>query len=448
LAQARWGGASRKRLALARARLAAMQRNAVMLAYFICASALAETHRPHHALLRFHRGALLHRHGRARLHSVPHEEAVEAMGEKSIDDLQPEYVFDDDFVSDGTSKYKVLQKAHAEAEAHQHELKDAREVAETEEAELEAAESKAEALESVVEQKEAALTDAKLEVNATGTKDEEAELAKAEESLAEAEEAKEEAEKAVEEEAAKEEDAAATIAKLEEDSRGLRAEHAKRLQAAEEAREQFAPVAALEDRKANVDAELEKVEKIATKLNKEAANITEQLDSFGPSKDALDSAEAALEEVQKKITEVDDEIVAMKEKLAKAESAHVAAKEEVPDDVKAVEKAEGEVHVREQQLEHAKESFNEEDFKEAEAQEEAVDKELDEVKEKLDESQDKVEEKKDEAKEAAEKVEKADEVMDDSVKEVHEAQDAITTAPPTDAPPGDLEWNDPSTWVS
>merc|ERR1719258_95542 len=252
-----------------------------MLAYFICASALAETHP--HALLRFHRGALLHRHHRrARLRSVPHEEAVEAMGEKSIDDLQPEYVFDDDFVSDGTSKYKELQKAHAEAEAHQHELKDAREVAETEEAELEAAESKAEALESVVEQKEAALTDAKLEVNATGTKDEEAELAKAEESLAEAEEAKEEAEKEVDAEKATAEEAEGKIAKLEEKSRDLRAEHGKRFQAAEEARQQFAPVAALEDRMANVDSELEKVEKIATKLNKEKANMTRSSTPSGP----------------------------------------------------------------------------------------------------------------------------------------------------------------------
>ena len=40
VAQARWCGVSRARLTLARARLAAMQRNAVMLAYFICASPL------------------------------------------------------------------------------------------------------------------------------------------------------------------------------------------------------------------------------------------------------------------------------------------------------------------------------------------------------------------------------------------------------------------------
>ena len=63
---------------------------------------------------------------------------------------------------------------------------------------------------------------------APGTKDEEAELAKAEESLAEAEEAKAEAEKEVDIEKATAEEAEGKIAKLEEKSRDLRAEHGKR----------------------------------------------------------------------------------------------------------------------------------------------------------------------------------------------------------------------------
>merc|ERR1719271_7470 len=64
---------------------------------------------------------------------------MDAMGDKSLDDLQPEYVFDDDFVSDGTSKYKVLHKAHKEQEASQHELEEAKEAEAQEEAELDAA---------------------------------------------------------------------------------------------------------------------------------------------------------------------------------------------------------------------------------------------------------------------------------------------------------------------
>merc|ERR550537_1682141 len=47
---------------------------------------------------------------------------MDAMGDKSLDDLQPEYVFDDDFVSDGTSKYKVLHKAHKEHEKSEQDL--------------------------------------------------------------------------------------------------------------------------------------------------------------------------------------------------------------------------------------------------------------------------------------------------------------------------------------
>ena len=52
--------------------------------------------------------------------------------------------------------------------------------------------------------------------------------------------------------------------------------------------------------------------------------------------------------------------------------------------------AEEEVAVREKQLDMAKENFNEDDFADAQAQEEAVDKELSEVKEKVEKEEDKV----------------------------------------------------------
>lgn len=420
----------------------------MFIASVLIAGAVAEESVPflrHHGRMQ---PALLHHRRAYARRSVPHEEAVEAMGQKSLDDLQPDYVFDDDFVHDGSNKYKELHKAHVKAEDVEKELAEAKALEAEEAGELEDAKTEAENLESVVAQKEAALHDAKVAVNETGTADEEAELEGAMEQLAEAEQAEESAKSEVEGEADTIEEARNKIAALEEESASLRAKHGERYKVAEDARVQFAPVKALETRLGHVDKEIEKVTRIEEKLQKERGNVTNQLQSMAPERAQLDEAEDGLAQVAKRIAEVDEEIAAWKEKLEAAEAKLSGAKHELPDDLHAAEEAQAAVDSAKQKLAAAEEDFNTEDFRHAQAKQDEVDKELDAVKEDLSKTADAVDAKKDDAAAAHQKVEEKAEVAEDALKDVEAAQDAVTTPAPEPPPPADLAWNDPSTWIS
>merc|ERR1719331_1815819 len=93
--------------------------------------------------------------------SISHEDAIEAMGDMSIHDLQHPDLFDDDFVNDGDPKYKLIHEAHKKYTKRAKKLDAAKEKMEAEADELEAAKMKEKTLENMVDQKEAELTDKK-----------------------------------------------------------------------------------------------------------------------------------------------------------------------------------------------------------------------------------------------------------------------------------------------
>merc|ERR1719390_245404 len=96
----------------------------------------------------------------------------------------------------------MIHKTHQAYTKRAKAMDAAKEELEMEAAELRAAEKKEETLENVVEQKKAELTDAKENVNATGTLDEEAELAAAEKHLEEEKAEEEELQHQIDDDAA------------------------------------------------------------------------------------------------------------------------------------------------------------------------------------------------------------------------------------------------------
>merc|ERR1719478_1113398 len=139
----------------------------------------------------------------------------------------------------------------------------------TEAAELREAEQTEKTLENVVEQKKAELTDAKEEVNATGTLDEEAELAVAEKHLEEDKKVEEELQDQIDEDAAIMKEAREKLPELNKELTDLRKEHGEKFQADQAAREKYGAVTELVDRRKKVEGELEKVARIEKKLHEE-----------------------------------------------------------------------------------------------------------------------------------------------------------------------------------
>merc|ERR1719453_2415547 len=143
------------------------------------------------------------------------------------------------------------------------------------------------------------------------------------------------------------------IPKLEEEAKGLRAEHAEKHTAAMKAREEHAPVQALEERKDTIDGELEKVAKIKAKLLEEKDNVTATLDSMSEEKAILEKANQELEDVTNKIAETDAKIKEYKEVLGESEADLAEAqKTDLP-------KAQGEVIYYEEKEEAAQEDLKE-----------------------------------------------------------------------------------------
>merc|ERR1719353_1721650 len=96
----------------------------------------------------------------------------------------------------------MIHQAHKKYTKRAKAMQAAKEKMDEEAGELRAAQKKEETLENVVEQKKAELTDAKENVNATGTLDEEAELAVAEKHLSEVKAEEEELMDQIDEDAA------------------------------------------------------------------------------------------------------------------------------------------------------------------------------------------------------------------------------------------------------
>jgi len=186
----------------------------------------------------------------------PWEEAVKAMGTKSHNDLQPDYVYDDDFVRDGDSPYEALEKERRQAAEKAHELDVLKEEKQHEVDELENAARHEENVESVAAQKEAQLNDAKHLVNKTGIADEEAVVEQEQNNLADAVAAENTAknEVGVQESVLKEEQDVLT--RLEEESQDLRKEHGAKHQKNEQMKEAHGEVIELEDHLEIVEEEL------------------------------------------------------------------------------------------------------------------------------------------------------------------------------------------------
>merc|ERR1719247_3221602 len=106
-------------------------------------------------------------------------------------------------------------------------------------AELEQAELKEKTLDNVVEQKKAELTDAKENVNATGTLDEEAELSNAEKHLEEVKAEEEELQDEIDADAAIMKEAREKLPKLQEKLTALRKDHGVKYANLEAAREKY-----------------------------------------------------------------------------------------------------------------------------------------------------------------------------------------------------------------
>merc|ERR1719252_459036 len=202
------------------------------------------------------------------------------MGDMNIRDLQHPDLFDDDFVDDGSPKYKMIHKTHQAYTKRAKAMDAAKEELEMEAAELREAQKKEETLENVVEQKKAELTDAKENVNATGTLDEEAELAAAENHLEEVKAEEEKLQDQIDDDAAAIKEANEKLPELNGKLTALRKEHGEKYQAEQAAREKYGAIAELKDRKKKVEGELKKVERIEEKLMEEKANVSSTLDSM------------------------------------------------------------------------------------------------------------------------------------------------------------------------
>merc|ERR1719395_301412 len=311
----------------------------------------------------------------------------------------------------------------------------AKEELEMEATELREAQKKEETLENVVEQKKAELTDAKENVNATGTLDEEAELANAEKHLEEVKAEEEELMDEIESDAAIMKEAREKLPELNEKLSALRAEHGEKYQADLAAREKYGEVTELLDRRKTVESELEKVARIEEKLKEEKDNVTATLNGpMGQDAAELLKAEEELAEVSKKIAETEAEIEKYTSRLHESEErVKDAQRTKLPG-------LQGETIHAEEQVK------SEED--EAVADEKQVEQEIVEAKEEAGAAADTVEEKEADVEEAEEKTESTQDVVSDAVDEVHKAEEALD-APPAPAPmdPEEMEGNNPEHWA-
>merc|ERR1719271_124470 len=136
----------------------------------------------------------------------------------------------------------MVHKTHQKYTKRAKKMDAAKEKMAEEAAELEQAELKEKTLDNVVEQKKAELTDAKENVNATGTLDEEAELANAEKHLEEVKAEEEDLMDQIDEDAATMKEAREKLPKLNEKLTALRKEHGEKFQVEQAAREKYGAV--------------------------------------------------------------------------------------------------------------------------------------------------------------------------------------------------------------
>merc|ERR1719271_1941914 len=133
----------------------------------------------------------------------------------------------------------MVHKTHQKYTKRAMEMDAAKEKLEEEAAELKQAKMKEKTLENVVDQKKAELTDAKENVNATGTLDEEAELAVAEKHLEEDKKVEEELMDQIEEDAGMMNEARQKLPELNKQLTELRKEHGEKFQTEQEMREKY-----------------------------------------------------------------------------------------------------------------------------------------------------------------------------------------------------------------
>lgn len=381
---------------------------------------------------------------------MSNEEAIEAMGDMSIHDLMHPDLFDDDFVNDGDPKYKLIHDAHMKYSKRAQKYQHAKEKMDEEKDELHAAEKKEKTLKNVMEQKKAELTDAKQNVNATGTQDEEAELDVAEKHLEEVKAEEEELMDEIESDAAIMKEAREKLPELNEKLSALRAEHGEKYQADLAAREKYGEVTELLDRRKTVESELEKVARIEEKLKEEKDNVTATLNGpMGQDAAELLKAEEELAEVSKKIAETEAEIEKYTSRLHESEErVKDAQRTKLPGLQGETIHAEEQVKSAEDDLHQAQETFNQDEYDEAVADEKQVEQEIVEAKEEAGAAADTVEEKEADVEEAEEKTESTQDVVSDAVDEVHKAEEALD-APPAPAPmdPEEMEGNNPEHWA-
>merc|ERR1719331_3361462 len=310
--------------------------------------------------------------------SISHEDAIEAMGDMSIHDLMHPDLFDDDFVNDGDPKYKLVHEAHQKYTKRAKKMDAAKEKLEAEADALHQAELKEKTLENVVEQKKAELTDAKENVNATGTLDEEAELSNAEKHLEEVKAEEEEFQDEIDSDAAIMKEAREKLPKLQDKLVALRKDHGVKYANLEAAREKYKSIAELKDRKKKVESELKKVAKIKEKLLEEESNVIAILDSKKVEAAELNQAEMDEENVAAEIEATEEESKRLQKALDDAQFRVTdAQKTKLPAAQGETIHAEEQVQAKEEELHEAEESFYQEEYDAAVADEKKTEEEYD-----------------------------------------------------------------------
>lgn len=230
----------------------------------------------------------------------------------------------------------------------------------------------------------------------------------------------------------------------------MRAEHGEKYQADLAAREKYGEVTELLDRRKTVESELEKVARIEEKLKEEKDNVTATLNGpMGQDAAELLKAEEELAEVSKKIAETEAEIEKYTSRLHESEErVKDAQRTKLPGLQGETIHAEEQVKSAEDDLHQAQETFNQDEYDEAVADEKQVEQEIVEAKEEAGAAADTVEEKEADVEEAEEKTESTQDVVSDAVDEVHKAEEALD-APPAPAPmdPEEMEGNNPEHWA-